>query len=321
VTYLPRLFAALLTALALAGGISLQAEPPKAPTAKSKTVRPFIRIQKDQDGQPIALQTAVVRYAPASGQGKLTVDLVSAVHLGDRAYYDQLNKLMQSYDVLLYELVAPEGTRIPKGGRKAEGPLAILQPAVKLVLGLDWQVERIDYTRKNFVHADLSFDQMAEAAQKRGDDALTLALSVAADLLRQQNLQEQRKAKAAPAKQEEFDVTSLLEPEGAAKLKQLLAEQMVAAGSADAGLGPTLHTLLVADRNQEALKVFQRELAKGRTKIGIFYGAAHMPDFEKHLQEDFGLKRSSERWLTAWDLRPRERGLDALLEILKSLEP
>ncbi len=320
-SYLPRILTSLLAALALAGSLSLRAEPPKAPAAKSAAARPFIRVQKDQDGQPIALQTAVVRYVPASGQGELTVDLISAIHVGDRAYYDQLNKLMQSYDVLLYELVAPEGTRIPKGGRKAEGPLAVLQPAVKLVLGLDWQVDRIDYTRKNFVHADLSFDKLAEAARKRGDDGLTLALSVAADLLRQQNLQEQRKAKAAPAKQEEFDITSLLEPEGAAKLKQMLAEQMATAVAADGGLGPTLHTLLVADRNQAALKVFQRELAKGRKKIGIFYGAAHMPDFEKRLQEDFGLKRAGERWLTAWDLRPRERGLDALLEILKSLEP
>ncbi len=319
-TYLPRIIVSLAAALGLAGGMSLRAEPPKTP-AKHSAARPFIRIQKDEDGQPIALQTPVVRYVPASGQGSLTVDLVGAVHIGDRAYYDQLNKLMQSYDVLLYELVAPEGTRIPKGGRKAEGPLAVLQPAVKLVLGLEWQTERIDYTRKNFVHADLSFDKMAEAAQKRGDDALTLTLGVAADLLRQHNLQEQRKAKTAPAKQEEFDPTSLLEPEGAAKLKRLMAEQMAAAGAADGGLGPTLHTLLVADRNQAALKVFQRELAKGRKKIGIFYGAAHMPDFEKHLQEDFGLKRSGERWLTAWDLRPRERGLDALLEILKSLDP
>lgn len=320
-SYFPRIVASLLAALGLAGSLCLRAEPPKVPAAKSAAARPFIRVQKDQDGQPIALQTAVVRYVPASGQGELTVDLISAVHVGDRAYYDQLNKLMQSYDVLLYELVAPEGTRIPKGGRKAEGPLAVLQPVVKLVLGLDWQVDRIDYTRKNFIHADLSFDKLAEAARKRGDDGLTLALSVAADLLRQQNLQEQRKAKDAPAKQEEFDLTSLLEPEGAAKLKAMLAEQMASAVAADGGLGPTLHTLLVADRNQAALKVFQRELAKGRKKIGIFYGAAHMPDFEKRLQEDFGLKRSGERWLTAWDLRPRERGLDALLEILKALDP
>jgi hypothetical protein len=32
-----------------------------------------------------------------------------------------------------------------------------------------------------------------------------------------------------------------------------------------------------------------------------------MPDFEKRLQDDFGLKRHSEEWLTAWDLRDRKR--------------
>jgi hypothetical protein len=312
----------LATAFGWAGNISVLADPPsKTPDDKKRTASAFVRIQKDEDGEPLALQTAVARFVPSSGAGNLTVDLVSAVHLGDRSYYDQLNKLMTQYDVLLYELVAPEGTRIPKGGRKTDSPLAIVQPLMKLVLGFEWQTDRIDYTRKNFVHADLSMEKMAEAAKERGDDGLTLALSVAADLLRQYNLQERERAKKAPAKEDEFDLTSLLEPEGAAKLKIILAKQLVASGSPDSALGPTLHTLLVADRNQAALKVFQRELAKGHKKIGIFYGAAHMPDFEKRLREDFGLKRSSERWLTAWDLRPKERPLDVLLELLKMLEP
>jgi hypothetical protein len=315
----------MVTALGLAGSLPLLADPPtKVPDGKKPAASSFVRIAKGKDGQPVALQAAVVRLVPASGVGGLTVDLVSAVHIGDRAYYARLNDLMEQYDVLLYELVAPEGTRIPKGGRKSDSPLAFLQPVVKLVLGFEWQTDRIDYTRKNFVHADLSMEQLAEAARKRGDDGLTLALSVAADMLRRYNLQERQRAQgAAPGKdaaEEPFDITSLLEPEGAAKLKQILGRQLVASATPDSGLGPTLHTLLVADRNQAALKVFQRELAKGRKKIGIFYGAAHMPDFEKRLREDFGLKRSSERWLTAWDLRPRERGLDALLEILKLLD-
>ena len=71
----------------------------------------------------------------------------------------------------------------------------------------------------------------------------------------------------------------------------------------EGSLGPTITRILVADRNQAALKVFQKELAQGKKKIGILYGAAHMPDFEKRLREDFGLKRAGEQWLTAWDLR------------------
>ena len=67
----------------------------------------------------------------------------------------------------------------------------------------------------------------------------------------------------------------------------------------------TAYLMALKDQYLAALKVFQKELAKGKKKIGIFYGAAHMPDFEKRLREDFGLKRDSEQWLTAWDLRER----------------
>src|SRR6266481_9905883 len=165
-------------------------QPTKKPTVQKATPTQFIRLQRDEKKQPVALETALVRYGPTGGQGDLTVDLVGAVHIGDKDYYKKLNKLFQQYDVVLYELVAQPGTIIPKGGRKKDDPLSLIMQVVKMVLELDLQTERIDYTRKNFVHADLSPEQMAEAIQKRGDDGLTLILGFAADLLRQENLRE-----------------------------------------------------------------------------------------------------------------------------------
>src|SRR5262249_12973780 len=155
-------------------------------------------LQRDDKKQITALETNVVRYAAASGEGDVTVDLIGAVHVGDKAYYEKLNKLMEQYDVLLYELVAPAGTKIPKGGsKKTENRLAMLQNLAKIVLELDLQLEQVDYTKKNFVHADLSPDEMAEAIRRRGDDGLTLSLSILSDMLRQQNLQKM-KPQAAP---------------------------------------------------------------------------------------------------------------------------
>jgi hypothetical protein len=66
--------------------------------------------------------------------------------------------------------------------------------------------------------------------------------------------------------------------------------------------------------------VLRKEIAKGHKKIAIFYGAAHMPDFDSHLRADFGLERKSHRWLTAWDIRMKEKGLNDLLDILKLLD-
>jgi len=39
--------------------------------------------------------------------------------------------------------------------------------------------------------------------------------------------------------------------------------------------------------------VLQKEIAAGKKKIAIFYGAGHMPDFLKKLHDEFGLARSA----------------------------
>lgn len=308
-------------------GPALAADQPadkKAEAKKKPEPTKFLRVRRDKGDTPIALETATVRYVPAKGEGGVAVDLIAAVHVGDKGYYEALNKQMEKYDVLLYELVAPEGTRIPKGGKREKGnPVALIQDLLKNVLDLESQTEQIDYTKKNFVHADLSPEKMAEAIKERGDDGLTIALSVAADVLRKQNLEEMKKAKE-PAKgkkdkDEEPDLLAmLLDPAAAVKLKRAMAEQFEAAGE-DGGLGPTVSTILVADRNKAALKVLQKEIAKGHKKIGIFYGAAHMPDFEKRLREDFDLKKDKEEWVTAWDLKKRA-GVPPILKLLEQLD-
>jgi hypothetical protein len=310
-----------LVCLAWAGPM-LAAEPKK----KSEPAK-FLRLKRDKNDTAVALETATVRFVPRSGDAGVTVDLIAAVHVGDKSYYDTLNKQMEQYDVLLYELVAPEGTRIPKGGKREKGnPIALVQDVLKNVLDLESQVQQIDYTKKNFVHADLSPEKMAEAMKERGEDGVTLALSVAADFFRKQNLEEMKKGKE-PAKgkkdedeEDELDpLALLLDPQAAVKLKRTMAEQFEAAGD-DAGLGPTIGNILVGDRNKAALKVLQKEIAKGKKKIGIFYGAAHMPDFEKRLREEFDLKRDKEEWVTAWNLKPKRGGLPPILKLLEQLD-
>ncbi len=286
----------------------------QAPAEKKTPPTSFLRIQQNADKQPVALETAIIRYVPASGQGNLTVDLVSVVHVGEKAYYEKLNKQFEQYDVLLYELVAPAGTVIPKGGKKNnDHPVAILQQMMKLVLGLEHQTDLIDYTKKNFVHADMSPADMAEAIKKRGDNALTLTLGVMADVMRQQNMALLKGGNAGA----DFDPLSLLtDGDAGLKLKRMMAQQL--ASMEGAGLGQTINTILITDRNGAAMKVFQKEMANGKKKIAIFYGAAHMPDFEKRLRDDFGLKRDSVTWLKAWDLQTQPKlGVDDLLKMLK----
>jgi hypothetical protein len=253
----------------------------------------YIRIARDEDKAPIALETSVTHYAAL--EGGVTLDLVAAVHIGDKAYYRKLNELFKKYDVVLYELVAPEGTRPPKGGKKdADNPLAMMQKGMKMVLRLEHQLEQVDYTKANFVHADLSPEGMAEAMKTRGDDKYTLVFGFAADMMRKQNLAADKPQQPQP----QISLEDLLD---AGKLKRQFAEQMANIDE-DGGLGKTVNQLLVQDRNKACLKVFGQEIAKGKKKIAIFYGGAHMPDFDRRVREDYGLKMKGQDWIQAWNL-------------------
>ncbi len=270
-------------------------------STEKKSATEFLRLSKTDDGGLKSLDTAVTTYRAATADG-ISVDLIGAVHIGEREYYNELNRLFDTYDVLLYELVAPENTVIPRGGkREGTNPVAMLQDSAKNMLALESQLELIDYTKPQFVRADMTPTQIADKMAERGETAFTVALSTLADVLRQQNLATREAAKNPDASQEEVGLFDLLS--NPRKMKQVMAQQFVATGSLDQSLGGALNQMLVIDRNAEALRGLQKQIAAGKKKIGIFYGAAHMPDFEKHLVADFGLRKSDQSWLVAWDLQ------------------
>ncbi len=299
--------------------VAASAEPSQTASESTR----FLRMRTARQ-EPQALETAVVTYQ-SSAPGGISVDLIAAVHIAERAYYDELNQLFDAYDVVLYELVAPEGTEIPRGGRRQSGlnPLAMLQDSAKNMLGLESQLESIDYTKEHFVRADMTPQQIADKMAERGDTALTLALSTLADVMRQQNLAVQQPSDEAPAIDTEISLADLMG--NPLKMKRVLARQFANTGSLDQALGGALQQLLIVDRNAEALKGLQKQIAAGKKKIGIFYGAAHLPDFEKRLLEDFGLHKTDQRWLAAWDLTQANQPelsdpAALLLNLLKSLQ-
>ncbi len=261
----------------------------------------FLRLQRDSKKKPVSLQTGVTRYSKGYGRNAVNVDLVSAVHVGDRSYYQELNRLFKEYDVVLYELVAPKGVRPVMGEQRGGNPISFLQNSMKSMLNLESQTELVNYQRSNFVHADMTPTEISDKMAERGDTGISVALDVASDMLRQMN--KQRNNPLFRQQAEGMDLMSLMfSDDSDQKMKLMMAEQFVAQGSLDQGLGKTLNKMLVQDRNEAAMKVLDREMAKGRKKIAIFYGAAHMPDFEKRLLEKKGMKFQYNDWITAWDL-------------------
>jgi hypothetical protein len=267
---------------------------PTLPAAGADTETRFIRIERDANRDPVALLTAIAKYSPVSGERDVEIDLVAVVHIGEQAYYERLNKEFEKYDAVLYELVAPEGNRPSVGETKSDNPVAMLQQGMKRFLRLQHQLEIVDYKKPNFVHADLSPEGMQKAMRERGDDAMTIILGVIADFLRKRNLDADKPDQQMP----DISLADLMNPN---KLKRIMAQQFENAGG-DTALGVTIDKLLVEDRNKAAIRVLRQQLAMGKKKIAIFYGAAHMPDFDRQLKQDFGMIRTSSEWLTAWIL-------------------
>ncbi|HEV8001832.1 MAG TPA: hypothetical protein VGP63_18240 [Planctomycetaceae bacterium] len=265
----------------------------------------FMRVRRGAHEQPVALEIATGHYVSTEGK-PVTVDLIGAIHIGDTDYYQRLNQRFRNYDTVLFELVMPEGQSLKGiGTHKSNHPVGMLQQSLPGVLDLDYQLKAIDYTAKNFKHADLSPDQMAEAIRKRGDNGASIGIKVFFDILKQANQAADARSKKGGDFSELQLLSALFDPNRPLALKKMFAEQMDLMGGFGTGLGSTLDTILVQDRNTAAMKVLKKEIDKGTRKIAIFYGAAHMPDFDRRLAEELRLKRESMSWDSAWDLRDK----------------
>lgn len=271
-----------------------QAQEPEKEDSSSQ----FTRLTRSEDGTPIALEAAIVRFAPLDcGVDGPVVDLVSAVHVAEGAYYEDLNHRFADYDAVLYELVAPEGTVIPKGGtRGSSSPVSMLQTTMTQVLELEFQLNGVDYTAKNFVHADMTPKQFSQSMQNRGETAFKIFFRMLGHAMSQQG-------SAANAGSDLRLLFALFDKDRAMALKRILAEEFQnVEGSLTAINGPDGSTI-ITERNKVALEVLRKQIGEGHKKLAIFYGAGHMFDFEKRLRDDFALAPLETTWLTAWDLK------------------
>ncbi len=269
----------------------------------------WVRLKYDANGQVQGMQTAIVRYTalgPARSAGKaaapLQVDLIGAVHIADPAYYKTLNERFKKYDVLLYELVAPEGTVVERGrGTSNLHPIGAMQNMFKDVLDLDHQLEDIDYTRPNFVHADMSPDDFSKAMENRHESFLQMYFRLIGEAMAHQS------ELTANGQNSDFELFSaLFAPDRARRLKIVLAKQLSEVESLMVSFGGENGSAIITDRNKRALGVLKEEIAQGKKKIGIFYGAGHLRDMDSRLRNDFHMKPVSIRWLTAWDLAEKK---------------
>lgn len=286
----------------------------RADTPATQPIEPkqFMRLFTNAD-QGKSLQTAVVTYHNDAGQ---TVRLVAAIHIAEREYYEQLNAEFASDDAVLYELVKPKDSPLPPPGAAApasDNPISFVQHLMKDVLNLSFQLDVIDYTKPNFVHADLDKEAFEKLQQERGE---TFEMLFMKQLLQAFNNPPPEQPDGQDADQTIEQLAALLtRPDVDHQIKLLVARQFDEMEKSGKGLDALGGTVLLGERNKAALKVLATTLAQGKKQISIFYGAAHMPDLAEHLRA-MGFTPVSCKWNTAWDLTIRADQPSALEKLL-----
>lgn len=252
----------------------------------------FIRI--DEDATHAHLQTSLTSYT----RGGQTVTLIGAVHIGDAEYYQALNVEFTRHEALLFELIGGEdaakhlnGKPRPAeevDGRPAEG-LRDLYASFANTMQLSQQMDLVDYTPKNFVHADLTAAEYAAVTAEKGEDLLAFTLESSINTAKVTE-------KPFGGMNMGLVMRAILSGDGSG-LKLEYMKMMDQGDESAAAL--TGENIVIGDRNAKCMQVLARELATEKKTFGIFYGAAHFPDLEKRLVA-LGFEKDEHQWLTAW---------------------
>ncbi len=287
----------LLAPLALVAAACAPEEETAAPALEAGAGSEFLRYVEEEDGGA-RLQTSIVRYKDADGR---LVDLIGVVHIGEQAYYEDLNALFATYDALLYELVAPESYRPTKD--RSVGGLGLFQKGFGDLLRLTFQLDHVDYQAENFVHADVTPRRLSELMDERGENLFSLVISAMLTSMKAQASIDPEEAQAQGVEM----LLALLSTDDGRSLKKVLARQFgdlerIAAGLGDSKMGE----LLLTERNKACIEVVEEQLDDGDRRLGVFYGAAHMPDLERRLH-GMGFERASDAWMDAWVVPPRPK--------------
>jgi hypothetical protein len=268
-----------------------------APAAAEVEEQKFVRTLDGDHRKPVMLQTAIVTYKSQSGPyAGAQVDLIGAIHIADKAYFEKLNELFKGYDALLYEMVAdPKAVQLAKRDAKDRSAVSALQSGMKDMLGLSFQLDEIDYQAKNFVHADMNPEEFTESLSQRQEGLLQFMMRSMGSSL----------ALQGSHKSNDIDMlAALFSGNRELALKRVLAEQIEQMdGQLAAITGDDGKSTLITERNRKALEVLKRELDAGKKKLGIFYGAGHFRHMGQQLDKDFQMRPVKTEWLDAWNMK------------------
>ena len=164
-------------------------------------------------------------------------------------------------------------------------------------MGLSFQLDEIDYTRPNFVHADLTPEALVQSMSDRGESVFGYLSRLFTASMRGQVLQN------APTVDGPGLLAMLFSPDRGHLLKVMLASELLDVEGFTRAIEGDDGSSLIGERNERAITVLEDRIRLGDRRIAIFYGVAHLPDMASRLESEVALTRLGLTWVDAWDLR------------------
>ncbi|XP_004287418.1 PREDICTED: uncharacterized protein LOC101301808 [Fragaria vesca subsp. vesca] len=159
---------------------------------QNNSIGDFMRFKTGADGGTGELQTAVVSYKKKFPWSLLKpflqVDLVSTIHIADKEYFSTLQKELESYDAVLFEmvtskeslenrrnLVATKRLKVKSSRSRSFNILGCIQRQMAHFLSLDFQLDCMDYESEKWYHADLDFETFKLLQDEKGESFFSFA--------------------------------------------------------------------------------------------------------------------------------------------------
>ena len=232
-----------------------------------------------------ALQVAAGAFERADGR---RVYLVGAVHVAHAEAFAAQQSLLDSMDLVLWEGVGGKDKPDPEVMARFD-VLFKTQVLLKNILDLEFQLEQIDYVRPFWRNSDMQLAEVQAELDRRGlsilpNEELFQALFGTlfkfvdpARVPRNAALGRTYRGTVAPLM---ADTERVFQHAGAEGLKEVL----------------------VLARNRKVMADLAAVLADAAPprRIGIYYGAAHLPDMARALQQELGVRWVGVHWVTAW---------------------
>ncbi|KAJ4797962.1 thermosome subunit gamma [Rhynchospora pubera] len=317
-------------------------------------INEFVRFIHIKDGDTAGkLDFSVVRYKERlPGQTfnpNFAVDLVSVVHVGDRQYYEKLQKRLEIYDSVIYEGLRK--TDCTQKSRYFDDITSLdlqsiygLQRRLALLLSLSQQSQHLK-PRPSWKHGDLDWSTFLnlEIERKRLLATIPSVHDLLLSTLELSGLTGHALDSFSWLVISPFplpyivylacsgndpvlgsvdtleDILKLGIFWGPAALKFWMAwavsSSLCSLKDLEDTAGSERTSVLIGERNKVAIKELKGAMKRGEHSIAILYGAAHMPDFHKRLAEEFNLVPTSMDWITAWSIEtgPKSRYIQPFL--------